>query len=126
MHGAEAMGETGVVGSRIDHIGHAHLLDAAQTLEIGVLNDVEMQFIGYAHKTVNRVVEDFLLVDFVGHIPVFGPQIYQKLFNGQPKKGWGKTVPKKCILDHYRAFCFLDINRVDVDEKASVTQYSQK
>lgn len=86
VHGTEAVGETGVVGAWIHHVGHAHLLDAAQTLEIGVLDDVEMQLVGYAHKTVNRVVEDFLLVDLVGHIPDFSPQIYQKVFNHQPKK----------------------------------------
>ena len=56
VHGAEAVGKTGMVGSRIDHIGHADLLDAPKPLEIRVLDNVEMQLVGDADEGYIQVV----------------------------------------------------------------------
>ena len=67
MHGAEAVGETRVVGARIHQVGHADLLDASKTLEIRVFNNVEMQLVRDADEAIDRVVEDFLFVGRSGH-----------------------------------------------------------
>jgi len=71
VHGAKAVGETGVVGSRIHHIGQADLLDASKSLEIRVFNDVEMQLVGNADEAVDGVVEDFLFVERTCHDALF-------------------------------------------------------
>ena len=74
MHGAKAVGKTGVVGSRIHQIGHTDLLDTPKSLEIRMLDDIEMQFIGDADEAVNGVVEDFLFVGYACHVPLILPQ----------------------------------------------------
>ena len=56
------MGETRVVGPGVHQVGHADLFDAPKPLEIRVLDDIEMQFVGDADEAINRVVEDFLFV----------------------------------------------------------------
>lgn len=64
MHGAQTVRKSGVVGAGIDHVGHADLLDPPQALEIWMLNDVKMQFVRDVDKSVDGVVDDFLLVGF--------------------------------------------------------------
>ena len=69
VHGAEAVCEARVVGSRIHQVGHADLLDAPKPLEIGVLDDVEMQLVGDADEAIDGVVEDLLFVGCSSHWP---------------------------------------------------------
>ena len=74
VHGAEAVGKTGVVGARIHQIGHADLLDASKALEIRMFDDIEMQFIRNADEAIDGVVEDLLFVGCACHVPLFLPQ----------------------------------------------------
>ena len=62
VHGAEAMGKAGVVGSWVHQIGHADLLDAPKPLEIWMLDNIKMQFVWDTDEAINRIVEDFLFV----------------------------------------------------------------
>jgi hypothetical protein len=59
VHGSQRMLETGVQGSGIDQVGQSELFDAAQTLEIGMLNQVEDESARDVYKPVDRVVDYF-------------------------------------------------------------------
>ena len=69
VHGAKAMGKTGVVRSRIYQVGHADLLDAPKPLKIWVFDNVEMQLVGDADEAIDGVVEDFLFIGCACHGP---------------------------------------------------------
>ena len=60
-----------MVGPWIHQVGHADLLDAPKSLEIRVLDNVEMKLVGDADKAIDRVVEDFLFVGLGNHLPLF-------------------------------------------------------
>ena len=64
MHGAQTVGKAGVESTGEDQVGQADLLDATEPLKIGVLDDVKMQFVGDADKSIDWIVDDFFLVRF--------------------------------------------------------------
>ena len=74
VHGTKAMGKSSVVGTWIHQIGHTDLFDAPKSLEIRVLDDVEMQLVGDADEAVNGVVENFLFVGCACHVSLNLPQ----------------------------------------------------
>ena len=74
VHGAETVGESGVVGTGIHEVGHADLLDASKALEIRMFDDVEMQLVRDADEAIDGVVEDLLFVGCACHVPLFLPQ----------------------------------------------------
>ena len=64
MHCAQGMMKTGMQRAGINQMRHPHLLNIAQPLKIGMFNKVEYQFRWDADKTVNRVVDYFLFIQF--------------------------------------------------------------
>ena len=62
MHGAQYMMEARVVGTWIYEVAQAQLLDAAQALQVRMLEDIENNFVRQRNKTIDWVVYDFLLV----------------------------------------------------------------
>lgn len=62
VHGAQHMMKTRVVGTRINQMTQAQLLNATQALQVRMLEDIENNFVGQRNKTVDWVVYDFLLV----------------------------------------------------------------
>ncbi len=64
MHGAQGMVEAGVVGPWIHQGTQAQLTNTAQSLEVGMLNEVKNSFCRNRNETVDRIVEEFELVRF--------------------------------------------------------------
>ena len=62
MHGTQRMMETRMQRPGVNHLRKAQLLNAAQALEVGMVDDVEQELRRNCYKAVNRVVEDFFLV----------------------------------------------------------------
>jgi ribonuclease D len=56
------MMEARVVGAGIYEVAQAQLLDPAQALHVRMLEDIKNNFVRQRNKTVNWVVNDFLLV----------------------------------------------------------------
>ena len=55
------MVKTCVQGSGINKIRQPQLLDPAQALKVGVLKQLEHQFIRHRNETVNGIIEDLML-----------------------------------------------------------------
>ena len=62
MHSSQRVLKAGVVRPRIDEICHPQLLNAAKPLKVWVRNDVEDQVALNMNEPVDRIVDDFLLV----------------------------------------------------------------
>jgi hypothetical protein len=56
------MMKTRMIGTRIHQMTQAQLLNPTQPLQVWMLEDIENYFVGQRNKTVNWVVNDFLLV----------------------------------------------------------------
>ena len=65
MEGTERVLEAGVTGSWIDHRGQPQLINAVQTLEVGMLYYVVKQSVGDLDKPENGVVNNLVGVHFV-------------------------------------------------------------
>lgn len=62
VHGAHGMMKAGMQRARVNKVCKAKLLDPAETLKIGVFNDVKNQFTGDCDKAVNGIIKNFFLI----------------------------------------------------------------
>ena len=67
------MMEAGMQSSGIYHVGKAELLYSSESLKVGMLNDVEDQFVWNSNKTKYRVVDYLVLVYFQNIVVI--PQV---------------------------------------------------
>ena len=64
MHGTKGVVEAGMQSAGIYHVGETELLYSSESLKVGMLNDVEDQFVRNCNKTKYRVVDYLVLVYF--------------------------------------------------------------
>ena len=57
--------KTGVISSRINEVCNAKLFDISQPLEPGMFNEVKYKIARDAYKSINRIVNNFSLVNQV-------------------------------------------------------------
>ena len=62
MHGPDGVVKAIVDRSRVNVMGQPELGDAAQALDIAVVHQIKAQRMAHGNKTVDRVVDDFVLV----------------------------------------------------------------
>jgi hypothetical protein len=65
MQRTEAMLKTRVISARIDEVCNAKLFDISQPLEPGMFNEVKYKIARDADKSINRIVNNFSLVNQV-------------------------------------------------------------
>ena len=62
MHGAQGMVESGVYGSGVNQVCKPKLLNAPESLKVGMLNQIKQELIGDRHKPINGIVNNFLFI----------------------------------------------------------------
>ena len=78
VHSSEGVEESGVHGARVDEVAESELSDTAESLDVGVLEDVVDEFIRNGEESEDRVVDYFA---FVGHERRKSLQRYEKKMN---------------------------------------------
>jgi hypothetical protein len=68
MERSEAMLKSAVIGTGINKICKAQLLDVPEALKPGMLNNIKNNVARYTDKSIYRIVYDLALIDFVGHL----------------------------------------------------------
>ena len=63
VHRTDGMMKTRMQGTRINHVGHAELLDPSQALKPWVFYQVEQKLMADRYEAINGIVKDFSAIE---------------------------------------------------------------